>query len=133
MSVDYNVCSYCEDTFCEGGGNPSCVEEGGGCGRDWCSDECAKADGYIKEYCKLKRRIVQGYPESEEHKCDLALKDRSGHLSCEECEGYVVESCSYCRNEAFEDGELLEYALSLVGMGKEELIKDLIYSKNGGV
>ena len=125
MSVAWNSCSYCGRTFSDCGGNPKCNEEGGGCGRKWCSKECAKADGHIKEYCKLGRKVVQGYPESEEHKCDLALKDRSGYLSCEECECYVSESCSYCRNEAFEDSELLEYALQGLKMTKEELIECL--------
>ena len=122
MSVDYNVCNYCGDIFWEGNGNPTCNEEGGGCSKVWCSAECAKADGHIKEYCKLGRKVVQGYPESEEYKCDLALKS-NGYLSCEECNNYVAESCSYCRNEAFEDSELLEYALKMLDISKSDLIQ----------
>ena len=131
MSVDYSVCSYCGNSFCDGYGSPVCEEMSGGCGRKWCSDECAKEDGHIEEHCKLGRKVVHGYPESEEYKCDLALKGRDGYLSCEECEGYVPESCSYCRNEAFEDSELLEFALQGLDMSKEDLIEALRLSKNG--
>jgi len=43
MSVDFSPCSYCEETFCECGPHVRCV-----CERLWCSERCARADGYEK-------------------------------------------------------------------------------------
>jgi hypothetical protein len=129
MSVDYYSCERCGDTFPDCGYYTTCSEDKGGCGRTWCSDECADEDGHIPQYCKLDKEIEDGYCDSEE--CEFAKKDDYG-LSCEECSNYVEESCSYCRNEAFEDGELLEYALQGLKMSKQELIECLKEDKNGG-
>lgn len=41
MSVDYEVCDSCGETFCDCGDYVSCE-----CGRQWCCDECAINDGF---------------------------------------------------------------------------------------
>jgi hypothetical protein len=66
-----------------------------GCGNKWCDRVCAEGDGY-------------------EH----------NKLTTEDANEYEYEkSCVYCRGEKFEDSELLEYCLELLGFSKEELIK----------
>lgn len=42
---------------------------------------------------------------------------------CCDCESYVPDSCKYCREEDFNDDVLLEYALDLLGINREELIE----------
>ena len=130
MSVDYYSCERCGDTFPDCGDYTTCNEDAGGCGRTWCDDGCAEADGYIREYCKLEKEVDNGYCEGD---CEFSIKDTYGHASCDKCKNYIGASCSYCRNEAFEDSELLEYALLKLDISKEDLIQDLITDKNGGV
>ena len=124
MSIDYYSCERCGNTFPDCGDYTTCNEDAGGCGRTWCSDKCAEKDGYIREYCKLGTDVNYESPLED---CEFANDSKWNR--CSNCENYVGSSCSYCRNEAFEDSTLLAYALSLIGMGKEELIKDLIYNK----
>lgn len=128
MSVDYYSCERCGDTFPDCGDYTTCNEDKGGCGRTWCDDGCAEADGYIREYCKLGAEVNYESPLED---CEFANENE--YCKCEGCNNYVEESCSYCRNEAFEDSELLEYALLKLDISKEDLIQDLITDKNGGV
>lgn len=102
MSVDFYACDNCKDTFCECGDFVSCD-----CGKRWCSEYCAESDGYTSESCKL------GY-DTEDNEC----KD-----SCWDCENHLDSTCNYCRHEDFEDKTLLDYALQLLGMNREYLIK----------
>ena len=122
MGVDWNSCSHCGETYPDCGDYEICSEDRGGCGREWCSYECALEDGYVKERCKLGREVDCSSPTDE---CKLSKEGKYGDFSCEECSNYVPESCSYCRNEAFEDSELLEYALQGLKMSKQELIECL--------
>lgn len=112
MSIDYYVCKNCGDTFCECGGYVSCES----CGTKWCDDKCAEDDGYIREHCSL-------HPDLDTY--DLMRDYRKEHCdfdSCADCGHFVPDSCKYCREEDFDDYVLLEYALKLLGVNREELI-----------
>lgn len=120
MGVDYYPCKRCGEVYCDCGYYVDCDEDAGGCGRDWCSDECAKADGYIECSCKLDKDIdSNGYADEE---CEHLEK---GSLCCHDCDHFVQASCKYCREEVFEDDEILKYALCLLNKTKEELIDEM--------
>ncbi len=90
MSSDTGVCEFCSDTFSKCGTFASCD-----CGKSWCSDSCAEADGLRDEW--------EGYtPPGETWEQDT--------------------SCEYCRKEDHGDDVLLEYALELLGMSRYELV-----------
>lgn len=111
MGVEFYTCNYCGETFSDCGGFVGCE-----CGTKWCDDECAEADGYISEHCNL-------HPDLDDY--DLMYDYRKNHCdydSCYKCEHYVKASCKYCRQEDFDDGVLLEYALHLLNMSREEVI-----------
>ena len=113
MGVDYFTCHYCEDAFPDCGHYVSCE----GCRTHWCSDECAKADGYIEEHCK--KYYVYGYED---------LKDEKKIRKCEykycvDCPDYEPDSCKYCRKEDYDDYVLLDKALELLNMTREDLVK----------
>lgn len=109
MSLDYNVCDNCGEVTvnyeirCES------------CNRHWCGYECADEDGYVPIHCD--KYETYGNEEVEmtrkAHKCE--------YDDCFDCEHFIDESCAYCREEKFEDSELLKYALGLLRMTKEEL------------
>lgn len=119
MSVDYLICNHCGDTFPDCGYYVTCE----GCGSHWCSDECAKEDGYIEEHCK-KYSILDNRDLMENYR-----EDHCDYNDCYDCENYVGESCGYCRNEIFEDYELLNYTLKKLGITREDLIKE--YKEKG--
>lgn len=125
MSVDFYACDRCGDTFCDCGDYVKCNEGKGGCGRNWCDDECAEADGYKREYCKLGKEVDYTSPTED---CEFVNGNK--YCGCDGCGNYVEESCSYCREEAFEDSALLDYALLKLDISKEDLIQDLITDKN---
>ena len=114
MGVAWNSCSKCGKSFPDCGDFEICSEDKGGCGRVWCSYDCALEDGYIEEHCKLGKGVDYTSPTEE---CEFANEN---------------EYCK-CRNEMFEDSELLEYALLKLDISKEDLIQDLITDKNGGI
>ena len=101
MSVDFFDCDVCGESVCECGDFESCE-----CGKKWCSLECAEEDKFIGEHCKL------GY-DTEDNECD----DK-----CWNCENMLEKSCKYCREDDFEDSELLEFALKSLGTKRETLI-----------
>lgn len=112
MSVDFLVCNNCLDTFADCGSYVVCEN----CGTAWCSYDCAEEDGYMKEHCSKhpdldNRELMEHY---REHHCDFD--------DCTECEHYNPESCKYCRKEDYEDGVLLDKALELLKMSREELV-----------
>jgi hypothetical protein len=127
MGVAWNSCSKCGESFPDCGDFEICSEDKGGCGRVWCSYDCALEDGYIEEHCKLGKGVDYTSPTED---CEFANGNK--YCKCEGCSNYVEESCSYCRNEAFEDSELLEYALQGLKMTKQELIECLKEDKNEG-
>lgn len=113
MSVDYLTCNCCEENFPDCGYYVSCES----CGTHWCSDECAEEDGYISEHCK-KFPILSDRDEMEDYReknCD--------YEDCTDCPYYKPDSCKYCRNEDYSDNVLLEKALELLNMSREDLIK----------
>lgn len=112
MGVDYYTCDYCDDTFPDCGYYVHCES----CGTHWCSDECAKEDGFVREHCAIhsdldNRDLMEKY--NKEH-CDFN--------DCVYCEHYRPDSCKYCRHEDYEDHILLDKALSLLNMTREDLI-----------
>lgn len=102
MGVDFYSCKYCGDTFPDCGDYVSCD-----CGEHWCSDDCAEADGYTRESCKL------GYD----------IDDTECEESCYCCDNHLESSCSYCRHEDYDNETLLDYALDLLGITREKLIE----------
>ena len=115
MSVDYFVCEYCGETFSDAGHFVTCES----CGTNWCSDECANEDGYVPVHCD-KHHILDNM--------DLMEKYRESHCnsnSCYECQNYVPDSCKWCRNEDYTNETLLEKALKMLNMTRQELV-DLI-------
>lgn len=63
------------------------------CGIDWCSYECAEEDGYIQNY------------EEDENGWEIDMS-----------------TCKYCREEDFDDSELLVYALKLLDCSRDGLV-----------
>lgn len=111
MSVDYYSCKYCGDTFCDCGDYVQCD-----CGEHWCSDECAEEDGFKRESCK------SGY-DTEDNQCEI---------ECWRCKDKLESNCNYCREENFEDNELLRYVLDKhLNMSRQELIDDYKLYKGG--
>ena len=106
MGVDYYSCDRCKDTYCDCGYYVTCYEDAGGCGRSWCSDECAEKDGYRECSCKLGKDIdSQGYANED---CEYLERDSS---YCGDCENFIEASCNYCRNEDFEEEDIIDYIL----------------------
>lgn len=90
MGVDFYACNNCGDTFPDCGDYTSCE-----CGHNWCSDECAEAEGWRQEEEEF---TPEGSRWSQE------------------------TSCSYCRKEDFGDLALLDFCLELLGKTREEII-----------
>ena len=67
MSIDYYSCNYCGDTFNDCGYYVTCD-----CGNSWCSDECAKKDGYRKT--KGTCKFCRGEDVRDEELIKFALK-----------------------------------------------------------
>ena len=113
MSVDYLTCNYCEENFPDCGYYVLCES----CGTNWCSEECAEQDGFIGENCAkyqylYDRDLMEEYRETH---CDFE--------DCTECEHFRPDSCKYCRKEDYTDDVLLDKALELLKMSREELVK----------
>lgn len=121
MSVDYLICKNCGDTFCDCGDFVSCEEW---CENVWCSDECAKADGFVDEHC-LKYDVF-GYDELNE----CREENECAYDSCSDlCEHYVLKSCKYCREEDFDDLVLLNFVLKSINKTREDIILEYKQSK----
>lgn len=113
MSIDYLTCDNCGEAF------PDCINYVSceNCGTCWCSYECAEEDGFVREHCSK-------HPDLDDR--DLMEEYREDHCDfedCTNCEHYNPESCKYCRKEDYEDYVLLEKALELLKMSREELVK----------
>ncbi|EOO11307.1 hypothetical protein [Bacillus cereus] len=89
MGVDYLCCNKCEDTFADCGYYVGCP-----CGNDWCSDKCAKAEGFREEIDEETQETI----------------DDSG-------------TCNFCRNDDFPDWELFKFTQGLLGKSREELVE----------
>lgn len=108
MGVDWISCNMCGENFPDCGDYVICEK----CGTNWCSHECASEDGYTEEYCRLGFEIEDGCCDDGQCEDD----------ECEGCEHYVPESCSYCRCENYEDYELLNKAMEILGCDRQFLI-----------
>lgn len=116
MGVDFYTCHSCEDTFPDFGDYVTCES----CGTHWCSDECAEEEGYIEEHCT--KYNVYGYIDLN---AEREIRGCNHNYCGETCEFYVLGSCKFCRNEDYEDYELLSKALHLLGMTRDKLIKKM--------
>lgn len=74
------------------------------CGNCWCDNECAKLEGFRYEEDGF---VPRGSKWSQETSCD------------------------FCRQEDYEDYELLAYALKKLGVSREELIADYNLNERG--
>lgn len=113
MSIDYYSCNNCGETFPDCGDYISCE----GCGTSWCCDECAEEDGYVAEHCK--KYDVYGYSDLDDER---RIRDCE-YSYCNDCPEYVSDSCKYCRNEDYDDLTLLNKALEMLHMKREELVE----------
>lgn len=114
MGVDYYSCHNCEETFPDCGYYVTCQS----CFTHWCSEECAAEEGYVEEHCSKHNIFNRDDMEHfRENNCE--------HDDCVECEHYEPDSCKYCRNEDYEDNELLDKALELLNMTREDLIQKM--------
>lgn len=114
MGVDFYTCKHCGETFSDHDeGYTFCKT----CYSDWCSEECAKKDGYIKAHCNIHPSL-NSISEMDEYREEYCYDD-----SCEECKHYVPDTCNYCRKEDFDDDVLLEYCMELLNITREELVQ----------
>lgn len=96
MGIDYYFCDRCGDSI------PVVIDYVGcSCGYTWCSDICAKKDGYD----------------------DGFQLDEDGN------EIYKDSTCNYCRGDDFDNEELLRYSLELLKITREQLVVKLKNSK----
>lgn len=101
MGVDFYVCAGCKDTYPDCSSRcVSCDEDLGGCGKSFCGPDCAKLQNWDKEPLptyKERRDLSQEVLEA---------------LWC---------SCVHCRGELLDSDNLLEYALDLLGLTREQI------------
>ena len=109
MGIDWYSCKSCGETFSDCGDFESCE-----CGQHWCCLECAEADGYIYKHCGLYEN---------KNDCESDIK-------CWECDNQIETSCKYCREEDFEEIELLDFALKVLNKTRQGLIEKYKLSKN---
>lgn len=115
MGVDFYVCHNCGETFPDCGEYVSCED----CGTTWCCEECAEEEGFVKEHC-IKYDVF-GYRDLEDER-----RTRNCKNECDVCcEFYVPDSCKFCREEDYEDYVLLNKALKLLNMTREDLVKKM--------
>lgn len=88
MGVDFYACDQCGDTFPDCGDYVSCD-----CGRKWCDHDCAEADGF--------EEIEECEDDCDECELECCINDQDR------------KSCRYCREEDYDDYELLQHVLSV--------------------
>ena len=113
MGASYYTCHNCGYTFSDYGEFISCEE----CGTRWCCEECAEEEGFVEGHCT--KYNVFGYRDLDDERRIRNCEKKY----CSDCEFYVPDSCKFCRKEDYEDYELLNKALELLGMNREDLIK----------
>lgn len=123
MGVDWLSCERCGETFPDCGDFVSCNDD---CYKVWCCDECAKEDGFHRASCNLGLDISsEGYLEDDRDLCPKAKNSNKKYIDCDGCENYTPTSCKYCRNEDYEDCDLLEKAMELLNCDRQYLINRL--------
>lgn len=118
MGVDFMVCNNCGETFPDCGDYVYCD----GCGTRWCSDDCAEEEGYdfAEESCGLYGDISDVNKDS----IQCQYKFENGYCGYR-CEHKIIATCGYCRSEIFEDSQILNKALELLGKKRSE-IEDML-------
>jgi hypothetical protein len=97
VGVDFFPCAYCNRSVCDCGHYTRCNDN---CGRRWCNDICAKADGYVPvDYDK------------------------------EDCDEDQDMNCAYCRNEEAENFDLLKFVLKKYNVTRDKILKEYLASK----
>ena len=123
MGVDWLSCNWCGETFPDCGDFVNCNDD---CYKVWCCEKCAKEDGYVKAKCKIGLDIsLYGYLEDDEEFCIKAKLSEDKYVDCDGCENYTSTGCAYCRNENYEDVDLLEKAMELLHCDRQFLINKL--------
>lgn len=123
MGVDWLSCYRCGETFPDCGDFVSCNDD---CCKTWCCYECAEEDGFHEASCKLDLDISsEGYLEDDRGKCPRAKDSDDEWINCDGCENYIPTGCKYCRNEDYEDCDLLEKAMELLNCDRQYLINKL--------
>lgn len=116
MSIDYFTCKHCGEAFPDCNYYVSCD-----CGNCWCSDECAIEDGYIDEHCLIHADLDNWSTMKQYRKTHHECFESNDY--CAECKHYAETSCKYCREEDFDDSELLVYACEMLGITRDELVE----------
>lgn len=112
MGVDYYSCNYCDGIFSDCGHYITYKT----CGTRWCSNECAEEDGWVDEHCNK-------YPVLDDRDLmEFYRKKHCEYKNCCDCEHYNPASCKYCREEDYTNYVLLDKALDLLAMTREELV-----------
>lgn len=123
MGVDWLSCNRCGSTFPDCGDFVRCSDD---CYKEWCSEQCAEADGYTRATCKLGLSIdKEGFLEDDPRECPKHCNSNEEWMECDGCEYYIPTSCKYCRHEDYSDSELLEMALKMLDVSRNDLIEVL--------
>lgn len=121
MGVDWLSCNNCGNTFPDCGDFVRCNDD---CSKEWCSESCAKDDGYTKAKCKLGLDIdIEGFLEDDPSECPVYCNSSEEYMECDGCVNYIPTSCMYCRKEDYEDSELLNFALKMLDISRNDLIE----------
>lgn len=113
MSVYYYVCANCGEVLTDyDEGTEWCKY-----GNKYCCEKCVEEVGYKKSFCNK-------YKVSGGNELDMCSYENCGNKNCSNCEHFKESSCSYCRNEKFEDGELLQYLLDKLNMSRERVVEE---------
>lgn len=102
MGVVFLTCNKCKRTFPDCGPFERCDEDWGGCGRHYCSDECAK----------LERPGHDRAPTWQEVE-DLYQNDRAAWEALE-------VTCVDCRGALPNDRNIIDFLLKRCGMTRSE-------------
>jgi len=98
MGIDYYSCDHCGEAFGDYWDGYEMCE----CGKHYCSQECANDNGFIRY--------------DEEYEGEIPMH-KNGKWELE-------SSCVFCRGESVEDEKLLNFALEVLNVSKDELIED---------
>ena len=103
MGVAFLICNACERTFPDCGSFSVCAEDWGGCGKQYCSQECSKLE-----------RPGHDRPPTWQEAEDLYENDRAAWEA-------LKVTCVDCRGELPNDRNILEFLLRRTGMTRAEV------------
>lgn len=113
MSVYYYVCANCGEVLADYYDGTVWCE----CGKKYCCEKCAEEAEYKKSFCNK-------YKVSGDNELDMCSYENCENKRCSDCEHFKESSCCYCRNEDFEDWELLLYLLVKLNTSKERVVEE---------